>query len=49
MLQAKTYWSIIKTFFNNKKILIIPSLLDDNAFVIDVQTKANIFNKLFAE
>ena len=27
LLQAKTYWSILKTFYNDKKIPIIPALL----------------------
>ena len=29
--------------------MVIPPLLTDNKFVIDIQTKGNIFNKLFAE
>ena len=44
LLQVKTYWSILKTFYNNKKIPLIPPLL--------IETKicnANIFNKFFAE
>ena len=49
LLQAKTYWSILKTFYNEKKIPIIPPLLVDNNFVTGIQTKANIFNKFFAE
>ena len=48
-LQAKTYWSILKTFYNDKKIPLIPPLLIDNKFPIDVKTKANILNKFFAE
>ena len=48
-LQAKTYWSILKTFYNDKKIPIIPPLLIDDKFVTDIQTKANIFNKFFAD
>ena len=28
-LQAKTHWSILKTFYNDKKILLIPPLLTD--------------------
>ena len=47
--QAKTYWSILKTFYNDKKIPIIPPLLIDDKFVTDIQTKANIFNKFFAD
>ena len=49
MLQAKTYWSILKTFYNEKKIPIIPPLLVNDNFVTDIQEKANIFNKFFAE
>ena len=49
LLEAKTYWSILKSFYNEKKIPIIPPLLVGNKFVTDVQTKANIFNKFFAE
>ena len=49
LLQAKTYWSIFKTFYNKKNIPLIPPLLIDNMFVTDIQTKANIFNKFFTE
>ena len=49
LLQAKTYWSILKTFYNGKKIPLIPPLLVDDKFVTDMKTKANIFNKFFAE
>ena len=36
LLQAKTYWSVLKTFYNDKKIPIIPSLLIDDKFVTDI-------------
>ena len=49
LLQAKTYWSILKMFYNDKKIPIIPPLLIDNKFVTDIQSKANIFNNFFAD
>ena len=49
LLQAKMYWSILKTFYNDKKIPLIPPLLVDDKFVIDIQRKANVFNKFFAE
>ena len=49
LLQTKTYWSILKTSYNDKKIPLIPPLLIDNKFVTDIQTKANIFHKFFAE
>ena len=49
LLQAKTYWSILKTFYNGKKIPLIPPLLVNDKFVTDMKTKADIFNKFFAE
>ena len=49
LLQLKTYSSIFKTFYNDKKFPIIPLLLTENKFVIDIQTNTNIFNKFFAE
>ena len=49
LLQEKTYWSILKIFYSDKKIPLIPSLLVDNTFATDMRTKANIFNEYFAE
>ena len=49
LLQVKTYWSILKIFYNEKNIPLIPPLLVDTNFVTDIQTKANIFNTFFAE
>ena len=49
LLQTKTYWSILKTFYNDKKIPIIPPLLVNDKFVTDIQIKANIFNKFFTD
>ena len=49
LVQTKTYWSILKTFYNGKKILLIPPLLVNDKFVTDMKTKADIFNKFFAE
>ena len=49
LLQAKTYWSILKSFYNDRKVPLIPPLLIDDKFVTDIQTKTNIFNKLFAD
>ena len=33
--QAKTYWSILKTFYNDKKILLISPHLIDDKFATD--------------
>ena len=32
LLQAKTYWSILKTFYNDKEIPLIPPLLIDDKY-----------------
>ena len=35
LTSSKTYWSILKTFLNNKKIPCIPSLFHENKFITD--------------
>ena len=42
---SKTYWSISKTFFNGKKISLIPPLNVSNKLVADFKEK---FNEFFA-
>ena len=37
-MQAKTYWSFLKTFHNDKKIPLIPPLLVDDKHVTDIKT-----------
>ena len=32
---SKTYWSFLKIFSNNKKLLLIPLLLQENCFITD--------------
>ena len=44
---AKTYWSILKTFANGRKVPVIPPLLINNEFISNFKTKANYFNKFF--
>ena len=39
----------MKTFYNEKKIPLIPPLLVRDKFVTDIKTKACTFNKFFAE
>ena len=46
---SKTYWSILKTFLNSKKIPCIPPIFHDNKFVIHFREKAELYNKYFAE
>ena len=49
LLQVKTYWSILETFYNDKKIPLTPPLLIDKKFVTDIRIKSNIFNMFFTE
>ena len=46
---SKAYWSILKTFLNDKKIPCIPPVFHDNKFAIDFREKAELFNTFFAE
>ena len=45
---AKTYWSILKTFYNGKKVPLLPPLQIGNTLASEFKMKANIFNKFFA-
>ena len=49
MTSPKSYWSILKTFLNNKKIPCIPPLLHDDKFITNFKEKADIFNEFFAK
>ena len=46
---AKSYWTILKTFYNKRKIPLIPLLLVNNSFVTDFKEKANLFNECFCK
>ena len=39
---SKTYWPILKTFANSKKIPIIPPLLVNDKFITNFLEKANL-------
>ena len=43
----KTYWSLINKVLNKAKIPEIPPLLENDIFVLDFKTKAQIFNDYF--
>ena len=45
---SKTYWSILKTDYNTKKVPIIPPILIEIKLETDFFKKANYFNKFFA-
>ena len=44
MTSPKSYWSILKTFLNNKKIPCIPRSLHNDKFITIFKEKADIFN-----
>ena len=41
----KTYWSIIKSCYNSRKIPIIPPLSVNRKIITNFEEKANLFNK----
>ena len=45
----KSYWSILKTFVNNKKIPCIPPLFHNGKFIMDFKEKAELFNDFFSK
>ena len=44
----KTYWAIMKVFYNGKKIPLIPPLLINGKLESDTRKKANHFKEFFA-
>ena len=44
MTNAKTYWSFLKTFYNGKKVPIIPPLVINNEIISDFEAKTNHLN-----
>ena len=45
----KTYWSVLKSFHDNKKITYIPPIFHKNRFVTNFKEKAELFNSFFAK
>ena len=43
----KTYWSVLKSFYNSKKIPCIPPIFYENRFVTNLKEKAELFNSFF--
>ena len=48
-MRAKSYWTILKTFYNKRKSPVIILLLVNNSFVTDFKEKANLFNEFFCK
>ena len=45
---AKSYWSILKTLYNGKEILLILPILINNKLMSNFKEKANNFSAFFA-
>ena len=43
---TKVYWTLLKRFFNNKKIPLIPALFHANEYITDFKKNAEFFNSL---
>ena len=48
-ISPKAYWSILKTFLNNKKIRCIPPIYHNKNYITDFKEKAKVFNDFFAK
>ena len=44
---SKTYWSILKTFYNGRKVSLIPPLVINNKLEADFKRNADHFNNIF--
>ena len=47
LINTKTYWSILKSFFNNKKVPCIPSLFHQSRCITKYNDKAEYFKNVF--
>ena len=46
---SKTYWAIVKTIVNSKKVPVLPPILVNNKVVTNFEGKENSFNYLFSK
>ena len=46
---TKVYWTLLKRFFNNKRIPLIPPLFHGNEYETDFKKKAELFNSFIAK
>ena len=47
-LNQKSYWSILKSFLNGKKIPYIPPIIHNDNFITDFREKGELFNTFVA-
>ena len=46
---SNSYWSMLKTLLNNKKVLYNPLFLHQDKFIINFEDKSEMLNNLFAD
>ena len=49
LTSTKTYWSILNSFRNNKKISCMPPLFHQNRYITKCKDKAELFNNFFCQ
>ena len=47
-LNPKKYWTLLRSFYNGRKVPLIPPILKGNKYVSDFTEKANYFNEFFS-
>ena len=47
-LNPKKYWILLRSFYNGRKIPLIPPILKGNKYLSDFKEKANYFNDFWA-
>ena len=47
LVSTKTYWSILKSFLNNKKIPCIQPLFHQNSYITKYKDNGQLFNNFF--
>ena len=48
-MSAKSYWTILKAFYNKRKIPLIPPFFVNYSFITDFKEKADLFNEFFCK
>ena len=49
IVAPKTYWSLLKSFVNGKKIPVMPPILVNDQLMINFFEKVNLFNKFLTQ
>ena len=47
-LNPKKYWTLLRSFYNGRKVPLISPILKGNKYVSDFKEKANYFNEFFS-